>query len=146
MKIQSSDLIKGGSNQLLTGSSAKLILTVYYQGKLTGNMSKKLDKEELHKIKTSPFERLAPDGKGYITPKNLYLSPSDFTPRSQEVVKRKTTISEKVYYDWIFGGIPGDYNKKKEGIAWEKASERFKIEYYLNGIAEGNPYKYEIID
>lgn len=123
---------------------SEILLTVYSRGRLSTPVSHKSSKEEVEKVKTSPFERYSEDGTKLLTPKNLYLAKNDYTPRTSSVVMKKTTLPIECVNYFMFGDCP-----QKLGIrgkdTWNRMSSKARLEWHLNELADGNEFEYKFV-
>lgn len=132
----------------MTLKNSTILLTVFLRGRLGAANPRKVDKDLLSKIKRSPFETSVLNRKGiptgrYKTPKNHFKAPNDFEPREVTQCKRVTTLSEDcVNYFISENSKPFHYGKR----AWQKMTEKQRLEANLAINADGNEFIYTIVE
>lgn len=120
----------------------EILLTVYSRGRLSTPVSHASSKEEVEKVKTSPFERFSDDGTKLLTPKNLYLAKNDYTPRKYNTIMKKTTLSVECVNYFMSSDCPAKLGQRGRDM-WSKLSPQKRLEWHLNELADGDEYEFE---
>ena len=122
---------------------SEILLTVYSRGRLSTPVSHKSSREEVEKVKSSPFERFSDDGK-LLTPKNLYLAKNDYKERKSQTIMRKTTLSIECVNHFMFGECPAKLGIRGKDT-WNRMSPQKRLEWHIAELADGNEYEYKFI-
>lgn len=115
-------------------NSAKILLTVYFRGRFMPGMKEKRQ-DQLTFIKKEDQEALK-------NTSNIHIE--RILNEGHTVAQRKSSISEESYNLFIDKNeVPASLQSYIGKIAWKKWSNKQRLEWHLEQIAEGHPFTYE---